>query len=74
MMSKKFIENNITIFYNMIDKLVNEYNNKYHRTIKITPVEASKEINEKKNKKKFIILKKQIKLLNLKLEIVLEFL
>ena len=50
MMYKKFTENNNTIFYNIIDKLVNEYNNKYHRTIKMTPVEASKKINENKIK------------------------
>ena len=50
MMYKKFTENNNTIFYNMIDKLVNEYNNKYQRTIKITPIEASKKINERKIK------------------------
>ena len=49
-MYKKFTENNNTIFYNIIDKLVNEYNNKYHRTIKMTPVEASKKINENKIK------------------------
>ena len=42
MMYKKFTENNNAIFYNIIDKLVDEYNNKYHRTIKITPIEASK--------------------------------
>ena len=51
MMYKKFTENNNTIFYNIIDKLVNEYNNKYHRTIKMTPVEASKKINENKIKR-----------------------
>ena len=50
MMYKKFTENNNTIFYKIIDKLVNEYNNKYHRTIKMTPVEASIKINEKKIK------------------------
>ena len=50
MMYKKFTENNNTIFYNIIDKLVNKYNNKYHRTIKMTPVEASKKINENKIK------------------------
>ena len=50
MMYKKFTENNNAIFYNIIDKLVNEYNNKYHRTIKMTPVEASKKINENKIK------------------------
>ena len=50
MMYKKFTENGSTIFYNILDELVDEYNNKYHRTIKMTPVEASKKINEKKIK------------------------
>ena len=45
MMYKKFIENKNTIFYNMLDELVNNYDNKYHSTIKMTPIEAS---NEKK--------------------------
>ena len=48
MMYKKFTENNNTIFYNIIDDLVNEYNNKYHSTIKMTPIEGSKKINEEK--------------------------
>ena len=48
MMYKKFTENNNTIFYNIIDKLVNEYNNKYHRAIKMTPVEASKKLMKRK--------------------------
>ena len=39
-----------TIFYDIIDDLVNEYNNKYHSTIKMTPIEGSKKINEKKKK------------------------
>ena len=50
MMYKKFTENNNSIFYNIIDDLVNEYNNKYHSTIKLTPIEGSKKINEKKIK------------------------
>ena len=50
MMFKKFTENNNTIFYNIIDDLVNEYNNKYHSTIKMSPIEESKKINEKKTK------------------------
>ena len=50
MMYKKFTENNNTIFYNILDELLNNYNNKYHSTIKMTPVEASKKINEKKIK------------------------
>ena len=44
MMYKKFTENNNTIFYNIIDDLVNKYNNKYHSTIKMTPVEGSKKL------------------------------
>ena len=50
MMYKKFTENNNTIFYNIIDDLVNEYNNEYHSTIKMTTIEGSKKINEKKIK------------------------
>ena len=59
-MYKKFTENNNAIFYNIIDKLVNEYNNKYHTTIKMIPVEASKKINENKIKEIYNF-KKQIK-------------
>ena len=50
MMYKKFTENNSTIFYNILDELVNNYNNKYHSTIRMTPIEGSKKINEKKIK------------------------
>ena len=46
MMYKKFTENNNTIFYNILDELVNNYNNKYHSTMKMTPIEGSKKINE----------------------------
>ena len=50
MMYKKFTENNSTIFYNILDQLVENYNNKYHSTIRMSPIEASKKINEKKIK------------------------
>ena len=50
MMYKKFTENNNTIFYNILYELVNNYNNKYHSTIKMSPTEGSKKINEKKIK------------------------
>ena len=50
MMYKKFTENDNTIFYNIIDDLVNEYNNKTHSSIKMTPVQASLKVNEKKIK------------------------
>ena len=44
MMYKKFTENNNTIFYNIIDDLVNKYNNKHHSAIKMTPIEGSKKL------------------------------
>ena len=47
MMYKKFTKNNNTLFYNITDDLVNEYNNKMHSTVKMTPVQASLKINEK---------------------------
>ena len=50
MMYKKFTENNNTIFYNILDELVNNYNNKYHSTIKMSPIEGSKKVNENKIK------------------------
>ena len=50
MMYKKFTENNNTIFNNIIDDLVNEYDNKMYSTVKMTPVQASLKINEKKIK------------------------
>ena len=63
MMYKKFTENNNTIFYNILDELVNNYNNKYHSTIKMSPIEGSKKINENKIKNiyNFEITKKQSK-------------
>ena len=56
MMYKKFTENNNTIFCNILDKLTKNYNNRCHSTIRMTPIEGSKKVNEKKIKI-FIILK-----------------
>ena len=50
MMYKKFTENNNTIFYNILDELVSNYNNKYHSKIKMFPIQGSKKVNEKKIK------------------------
>ena len=46
-MWKMFSVNNNTIYVDKIDKLVNDYNNTRHSSIKMTPVEASKKKNEK---------------------------
>ena len=43
---KEVIAENMRTWIDMIDKLINEYNNRKHSTIKMTPVEASKKENE----------------------------
>ena len=43
---KNFTLNNNTIWINDLDKLTNEYNNSYHRSIKMKPIDASKKANE----------------------------
>ena len=43
---KNFTLNDNTIWINDLDKLVNEYNNSYHRAIKMKPINASLKSNE----------------------------
>ena len=43
-----FTVNNNTVYLDKLDKLVNNYNNSRHSSIKMTPVEASKKKNEMK--------------------------
>ena len=50
---KNFTLNNNTIWIKDLNKLVKEYNNSYHRTIKMKPVEASKKSNENIVRKNF---------------------
>ena len=45
-MMKEFCKNNNTIWYNILPKLIKIYNNRYHSTIKIKPIEVNKN-NEK---------------------------
>jgi len=45
-MWKRFTAENTRNWINMLDKLMNDYNNRYHNTIKMTPVEASMKENE----------------------------
>ena len=46
LMMKEFVRNNNTVWYNIIPKLIKKYNNRYHSTIKMKPVEVNKN-NEK---------------------------
>ena len=45
-MWKRFTAENTRNWISMLDKLMNDYNNRYHRTIKMTPTEASLKENE----------------------------
>ena len=45
-MWKIFTANNNTVYLDKIDKLVNDYNNTKHSSVKMTPIEASKKENE----------------------------
>ena len=47
-MWRMFSANNSTVYWEKLDKLVDDYNNTYHSSIKITPTEASTKENEKK--------------------------
>ena len=47
-MWKMFTVNNNTVYWDKIDKIVNNYNNTWHSSIKMSPVEASKKKNESK--------------------------
>ena len=73
-MWKQFTQQNSTQYLKMLPDIINEYNNIYHSSIKMSPVEASK----KKKEGLFAIicivtLKQQKQNLSLKLEIQLEF-
>ena len=47
-MWKMFTVNNNTVYWDKIDKLVDNCNNARHSSVKMTPVEASKKANESK--------------------------
>ena len=47
-MWKMFTVNNNPVYFNKIDKLVDDYNNARHSSVKMSPVEASKKKNESK--------------------------
>ena len=46
LMMKSFVRNNNTVWYNTLPDLINTYNNRYHKTIKIKPKNVNK-LNEK---------------------------
>ena len=46
LMMKEFVKNNNTVYYNILPKLIKIYNNRYHSTIKMSPIKVDKN-NEK---------------------------
>ena len=46
LMMKEFVKSNNTIWYNILPKLIKIYNNRYHSTIKMKPIQVDKS-NEK---------------------------
>ena len=47
-MWKMFTANNNTVYWDKLDKLVNDYNNTKHSSVKMSPKKASKKENEEK--------------------------
>ena len=46
LMMKEFVKNNNTIWHNILPNLIKAYNNRYHRSIKMKPLDVNK-LNEK---------------------------
>ena len=46
LMMKSFVKNNNTVWHNVLPNLIKTYNNRYHRTIKMKPIDVNKS-NEK---------------------------
>ena len=46
LMMKEFVKNNNTVWYNILPNLIKTYNNRYHNTIKMKPIDVNKS-NEK---------------------------
>ena len=49
LMMKSFVKNNNTVWYNILPELIKKYNNRYHNTIKMKPINVNK-TNEKRIK------------------------
>ena len=52
LMMKKFVKSNNTVWYNILPEIIKTYNNRYHRTIKMKPINVNK-TNEKYIKNNF---------------------
>ena len=46
LMMKEFVKNNNTVYYNILPELIKKYNNRFHHTVKMRPIDVNK-TNEK---------------------------
>ena len=65
LMMKEFVKNNNTVWYNILTKLIKIYNNRYHSTIRMKPIEVNKS-NEKYIKENIYTYNKTIKITKFK--------
>ena len=49
LMMKSFVKNNNTVWYNILPELIKKYNNRFHNTIKMKPIDVNN-LNEKRIK------------------------
>ena len=73
LMMKSFVKSNNTVWYNILPELIKTYNNRYHHTIKMKPIDVDKS-NEKHIKNTVYNYNITNKNLNIKLMILLEYL
>ena len=66
LMMKEFVKNNNTVWYNILPNLIKIYNNRYHSTIKMKPIQVNKS-NEKYIKENIYSYNKTNKIAKLKL-------
>ena len=65
-MMRHFVKNNNTVYYNILPKLIKIYNNRFHSTIKMAPIEVNKNNEQYIKKYIYILITKQVKSQNLK--------
>ena len=66
-MMKEFVKNNNTVWYNILPNLIKTYNNRYHRGIKMRPIDVTKS-NEKYIKDNFYTYDKTNKIAKFKID------
>ena len=71
-MMKKFVKSSNTVWYNILPELLKTYNNRYHHTFKMKPIDVNKS-NEKHIKNTVYNYDITNKNLNIKLMILLEY-